>query len=454
MNRSVYQTARQRVERKLAVVAAAALALLSLTPLLSAGTAQAVGFTTRSMSLSNNTNSSGVATTSYSFSVVVPTGGSTGLRGVEINFCTTALYGSCTGPTGMSVTSATIGTTSPASGGTLTSSNAGTANTGLASSNSGTRQVRFQWGSDQTLTLPATVTFAINNIQNPTTAGTFYARIGFFGNGDTTYTTVTDKGVVANSVQATQNVTFKVQETLAFCVGAMPNATVAHGGFAAASLTVDCAQSAGTNIALGIAPDATTGCVTPVSVRSATCEDPSTTDDDNYGYAMVRTNAAGGVSVGYRPNSSTNFTQGTLQVSGTTGCTFTVRSDACINPVNEDQSQAAGNAVAFPSASSNEVFGMAVPAKNNTGRATNVLSRNSSATGYGYTGNLTGSACSAGTSTTDCWNWHRTGAATLASSTSAVDNEAIEVFFATKAAITTPSGQYSVDIDYFSVPTY
>jgi hypothetical protein len=189
----------------------------------------------------------------------------------------------------MSVTSATIGTTSPASGGTLTSSNAGTANTGLASSNSGTRQVRFQWGSDQTLTLPATVTFAINNIQNPTTAGTFYARIGFFGNGDTTYTTVTDKGVVANSVQATQNVTFKVQETLAFCVGAMPNATVAHGGFAAASLTVDCAQSAGTNIALGIAPDATTGCVTPVSVRSATCEDPSTTDDDNYGYAMVRT---------------------------------------------------------------------------------------------------------------------------------------------------------------------
>jgi hypothetical protein len=412
--------------------------------------AEAIDFTTRSLSLSNNSNAGSTATTTYSFSVVVPTGGNTGLRGVEVNFCTTPLYGACTAPTGMSVTSATIGTTSPASGGTLTSSNAGTPNANLASSGT-SAQVRFQWGSNQTLTLPATVTFVFNNIQNPTTAGTFFARIGFFGNGDTTYTTVTDRGVVAQSVQAVQNVSFKVQETLSFCVGAMPNATVAYTGFAAATITNACAQSSGVNISLGIAPDATTVCLTPVSVRTGTCSDATTTNDNNYGYVMVATNAANGVTVGYRPNSAGAFTQGTLQMSGAS-CTFPSQTDSCIDPVNGNTP---GTPTAMPSIATTEAFGMAVPAKSSTGKATNNLTINTTSTGFQYTG-ATG-ACTAGNSGTSCWNWNRTGSGTLATSTppnGAVDNESLMINFAVKSAVTTPSGQYQVNIDYFSVPAY
>ena len=114
--------------RKIVVVSLVIIYLCSVTIATSPQRVQAVDFTTRSLSLSSNSNAGSAATTTYSFSVVVPTGGTTGLRGVEVNFCTTPLYGSCTAPTGMSVTSATIGTTSPASGGTLTSSNSGTPN--------------------------------------------------------------------------------------------------------------------------------------------------------------------------------------------------------------------------------------------------------------------------------------------------------------------------------------
>jgi hypothetical protein len=441
------------------LLVAVALLCSVAVPMLMGRSAEAVAFTTRSLSLSNNTNAGSTATTSYSFSVVVPTGGTTGLRSVEVNFCTSPLFGACTAPTGMSVSSAGVGTTSPAGGATPSSSDSGTPNSALASSGT-SRQVRFQWGSDQTLSLPATVTFILTNIQNPTTAGTFYARIGFFGNGDTTYTTVTDSGVVAQAVQATQTVSFKVQETLSFCVGAMPNATVAYTGFGAASLTNNCAQSAGTNIAMGIAPDSTTSCVTPVSVRTGTCDDTSTTNDNNYAYAMLQTNAGNGSTIGYRPNSSTSYTQGTLQRAGATGCTFTSRTDQCINPVNEDASIAVGSVAPWLSSSTAEQFGMVVPAINSTGRGTSVLTNNPGAVSavnrYIGSGNLSGgTACTTGgASAQDCWNWHRTGTATLASAPSPVDNEAIQIFFATKAAITTPSGQYDVNIDYYTVPTY
>jgi hypothetical protein len=100
---------------------------------------------------------------------------------------------------------------------------------------------------------------------------------------------------------------------------------------------------------------------------------------------------------------------------------------------------------------------MVVPAVSSNGKSTAVLTRNSTSTGYGFTGNLTGgTACStsATSSAMDCWNWHRTGVATLASAPSPVDNESLEILFASKAATTTPTGAYAVDVGYFAVPTY
>jgi hypothetical protein len=430
----------------------AGLLLVSLlaSTLGSISSANAASFTTRSLSLSRNTNAGSTATTTYSFSVTVPSTGTTGLRGVEINFCTTPLTGSCTGPTGMSVTSATIGTTSPASGGTLTSSDNATANTALASSNTNTRQVRFQWASNQTLTLPQTVTFDIANIQNPTTAGTFFARIGFFGNGDTTYTTVTDSGTVAQSVQAATNVSFKVQEILQVCAGATTvddsvTTLAGSGGGTVAGDTCDSVGVAGylTAVDLGVA-DPTLVRVSPVASGG------TTQGNATNGIVMVRTNASGGATIRYRviqDNSS-----GDLKVAGATTCTLsggrsTVATDVCINSTDLTQADGTGSAIV----AGTEEFGMSASYVNRTaGGTTTAVSADANYDGTG----TSGGSCTAATGV-NCWTWGYDGSAdTIGSSSGPIDDEALILKFAAAAALTTPTGLYQVNMDTFAVATY
>jgi hypothetical protein len=239
----------------------------------------------------------------------------------------------------------------------------------------------------------------------------------------------------------------------------MPNTTVAFANFSTTALTDDCAQSAGTSINLGVGGPTVT-CITPVSVRSSGCV--SNTDGDNrYGYAMLRTNA-GSSTIGYRTNNSGSFTQGTLQISGATCATFasTDRDDNCINPVNLDAGIANGVVAPWLATSSPEQFGMVVPRTNSQGRGTNQLTNNpTSVTAnnrYIGSGNLSGgTACTTGgAAAQDCWNFHRNTSATLATSSQPVDNEAIQIFFAAKAGITTPTGSYALNLDYYSVPVY
>ena len=422
----------------------------------------AATITARSLALSKNVTSS--TGTTYTFQATVPTGSTlTQIGSIEVDLCTTPFLGAtCTAPTGLAFgapSASALANPNPSAGTPVLNGAAlsQTPNANLGTGSAAAR-IRVNWTSAQTVTAGSTViSFDITNIQNPSTVGTFYARMGFFQ--DTAWTTFRDAGAMANSVQVVQNLSFKIAETLAFCVGSMPNATVAFASFAAASLTNDCVQSAGASISLGTAPDPVTTCITPVSARSSSCDDASGVGAvTRYGYAMIRTNASAGATVGYRPNSSTNFTQGTAQQSGATGCVFTTRTDFCINPVNLDQGVANGTVTGWVGGTgTNEEFGMAIPAKNNTGRATNVLTRNSSNTGYGFTGNLSGgTTCStSGTSSAmDCWNWHQTGNATLATAASPVDNEALQIFFASKVATVTPTGQYAVDIDYYANPQY
>jgi hypothetical protein len=450
---------RDIVLKKTYVAVALTLLVSVLAPVLSSSTASAVGFTTRSLSLSNNTTTASLATTTYSFSVIAPTGANTSLGSVEVDFCTTALYGACATPTGMVVTGAAIGTSSPAGGGTVTSSQTGTPNTNLVSSGTAP-QVRFKWGSVQTLTLPQTVTFTFTTMQNPTSAGTFYARVGFFS--DTSYTTFTDKGTVAQSVQALQNVSFKVAETLSFCVGSLATGTFAYTTFNAATLGTGCSDTAGTSVSLGTAPGLTTACITPVSTHTSTCND-SSTGSDRYGYAMVQTNAGNGVVIGYRPNNNgSTFQNKTLEIASSTCAAFASanRADGCFNPVNEDAALAIGNVAPFLTTSSTEEFGMSVPRKNTVGRGTTNLNLNTSSTGYGFTGEVTGgTACSTGAAAgQDCWNWHRTGSPTIASSsagaTSAIDWEAIQLMFAAKPSTVTPVGSYQVNIEVYANATF
>jgi hypothetical protein len=57
--------------------------------------------------------------------------------------------------------------------------------------------------------------------------------------------------------------------------------------------------------------------------------------------------------------------------------------------------------------------------------------------------------------TTNGFAWVETGTATqIASSTSAVDDEALILKFAATPSITTPFGSYTAQSDYIAVPTY
>jgi hypothetical protein len=351
-------------------------------------------------------------------------------------------------------------------------SNAGTAiNSNLASSTSNARTIRVVWASAQTVAANDRITLVLGGITNPTATGTFFARFASYTTAGASSVSITganvDDGTVANSIQALQNVSFKIQETLSFCVGVMPNATIAYYSTAVGatgttfagtgSVTANCAQSAGTSLSLGIAVDSTTTCITPVSVRSAGCDDPTAgVNDSHYAYATINTNAGAGATIGYKPGTPSNYAQRTLQQSGVTcsGFTSSYRNDTCINPVNEDQGGSVNNAIAFPATGSLELFGMSVPAVNTPSGVTNTLTRNSTATGYGYTGDLAGT-CTTGTSSTNCWNWNRsTSGATLASSTAPIAGESIEILFATKPGTLTPSGQYDVYLEYYANPTY
>jgi hypothetical protein len=271
---------------------------------------------------------------------------------------------------------------------------------------------------------------------------------------------------MANSIQALVNVSFKVQETLSFCVGTLANGTFPYATFGAATLSVatPCADSAGTSLSLGAAQGVTSVCITPASAHTgASCND-SSTGVDRYAYAMIQTNASAGATVNYRANNNgSTFQNKTLEIASSTCAAFASgnRVDGCINPVNEDNGAAVNAVSAFSASASNEEFGMSVPRRNFVGRGTSGnLNVNTSATGYGFTGEYTGGvACTTGLAATqDCWNWARTGTGTLATSTSgansAIDNEAIQIMFAAKPSTTTPTGSFAVDIDYFSLPTY
>ena len=399
--------------------------------------AKAINFTTRSLSLSRNTNAAATATTIYTFSVAVPTGGNTGLRGVEVNFCTTPLTGSCTAPTGMSVTSATIGTTSPVSGGTLTSSNAGTPNSALASSGT-SAQLRFQWGANQTLTLPQTVTFIFNSVQNPTTAGTFFARIGFFGNNDTTYTTVTDSGTVAQSVQAATNVSFKVQEILQVCAGATTvDTNIAFGNG-------DTCNNSGVTgylaaVDLGVADPALVR-VTPVATGG------TTQGNDTDGFVLLRTNANGGTTIQYRVIQDTS--SGELKTVGAS-CNAnpsTVTTDRCINSAAQTQTSSAVSTIT----AGTEKFGMVIPFINRTGSSTTSVTADGNYAGDGASGGTCNNATGA-----NCWTWQYDGTATtLATASGPTDDELVLLRFAATPSFSTPAAFFQANMDIFAVATY
>jgi hypothetical protein len=430
--------------RKAPLALALAMLLMVVLGALNFGRSSAAQITARSLTMSDNRiyNAGPPVrgdSVNYTFTFTIPTTGNIG--SMQFDFCTNAI-GTCT---------AWSGTTSSA---TFTSSTI----SGFSLGTQTASRVRIT-------RTPASVSSASYNVilagvRNPNAtcngsvnACTFYVQMTTFS--DAAYTTAVDTGTVAASVNNQTTVSFRVQEILDFCVGTLRNGAGGTGGgsiitpanFASTNFTAnnltDCDGS-------GIgSPSIDLGIASPTTVRSSPVATTAGIEgSDNYGMAMLSTNAANTTTVGYRAVQDTS--SGELKVAGAT-CNAnpsTLTTDQCVNSVGT-----AGNSAAITTAGGTEGFGMTVPAVNNSSssRATSVLTR---AADYQGNGNGTGGSCTANAG--DCWLWLPAAGAndTIATASGAVDFEAIMLDFAAKAALTTPPGQYVVNIDFYAVSSY
>ena len=206
---------RQTWGKKLAIVIAFAVAI---SPLL-VSTANAALLTPRKLTLvqgvdggdSDNLPDGGSqpgGNANHQYSFTVPTAGNVG--SVRFEYCTTT-EGTCTIPTGLSTTAATLGSESGMTGFTV---------------NNGTAGKPYVTRTATNVTASTATVIQLNNITNPTTVGTFFVRIQ-------TYTaaalggTVTDAGVVAASTAQAIVLTGTMPESLIFCTGATVTANCA-----------------------------------------------------------------------------------------------------------------------------------------------------------------------------------------------------------------------------------
>jgi hypothetical protein len=142
----------------------------------------------------------GVVNHQYNFTV--PTSASVG--SIQFLYCTTA-SGTCTLPTGLITTAATMGTQTGATSFTL---------------NNTTNGSPYITRTAAPITGPLALSYQLLSITNPTTTNTpFYVRISTFGSIDTTGSPV-DSGVVAASTATQIVLSGTMPESLIFCTGA------------------------------------------------------------------------------------------------------------------------------------------------------------------------------------------------------------------------------------------
>ncbi|HUC87938.1 MAG TPA: hypothetical protein VMR95_02220 [Candidatus Binatia bacterium] len=238
---------------------AAALSLLllgsALAPLLlSSGVADAYGqVQSRSITMSSAVVSN--ASTTYTVSYNVATSGV--VAGMVVDFCSNdpIVGDTCTAPTGFSTgASPTFSTTPSTPGQTGLTWAAAEANTDR------TLELTTSGSVSGSVSSGSTISFAVNTFTNPSTLGTFYARIFTFAttggpaawvtaaaNGSS-ITGVIDAGGFALSTAQTITVTAKVQEQLTFCVGT--TASVPSSGGTPTAQTL-CSNLSGTTVTLG-----------------------------------------------------------------------------------------------------------------------------------------------------------------------------------------------------------
>lgn len=346
--------------------------------------ASAAQLTSRSIELSDSGPSGGSITTGVgsgtSVSYLVSfTASGTSVQSLVIDFCSNdpIIGDTCTAPTGMNASSASV---SGSGMGTWTAT-------------AGTSQVKLA-GSAQTGTSQS---FTLAGITNPSTTGSFYARITTYSNNTWgTYSSASspgnyvDYGGIALSTANVISITARVQETLQFCVSK-------------ASPTSNCG---------GVTtPAVTLGHGSPTPVLDSTAVDTDTA------FTQTSTNASGGATIRMR---SSNTSCGGLSADGGTTCGIA----------------AVGGTAAAISAGQAK-FGMYVtPGSGMTATAP----YNGGTTTYGMDTGASGVTSTYGSN--------------IASSSGPLNNVNNTMTFAASAANTTPAGVYVANLVVIATGTF
>jgi hypothetical protein len=278
-----------------------------------------------------------------------------------------------------------------------------------------------------------TVAFDIQGITNPTSLGSFYARITTYTDSTVAaaYTLATapessgvyiDEGGIALSVANELTITARVQEVLEFCIGTETSST------GLVDSTDSCAEVSGTDLSLDV-------------VDSNSIATTSNIDTPNDGIMMIRTNALNGAVMYYKAEQDTS--SGKLKIAGGTcvGATF---NDPCFNSVGATRAVITAGT---------ENFGVALKERLLTyGGNTDVIICDANYAGDGNT--TLGTSCDGAVSGAN-YAWDDTGSFdTIASSGGPVDDELVALEFAATASPTTPTGLYTVTANFVATATF
>ena len=357
----------------------------------------------------------GASTQTYTYGFTT-TGAAVAVQSIGLKACTTPL-GACTSPTGIIVDAGTEAARSGWTNATTFTRDGTGAGSCLSTSDNILCLTRTEAATEtagaRTLGWN-TQTNPSDNTQTPVGNNTFFVRIVLYS--DTAWATAVHNGVVAAAVVPALTVSARVQEVLNFCIG---STTVNDG---TTSPGADCSNISGTTVDIGIVDTTTTGAVSPDS------------DGNSFnGVAMLRTNANTGTSIGYKAVQAGTGTEqlGSLRVTGATcnasAATFT---DQCFRSFSTETALSA----------SVEQFGMTARFVNVGSSATPTAAVTRAADyDFGSSG----------------YSWDASGSlANIANASGPTDDEALILKFAAVAAITTPTGSYTVQGDFIATPTY
>ena len=364
------------------------------------------------------------------FSFAIPASPASFVQSAQIEFCDSPL-GTCNTANTPTIPAASTVSQSGWAGGAVAFAGY-TRQNGVSGGSNNQIKVSRTDANNVTSVTPTVVTLGFTGLTNNATANaSYYPRIRLYSDASTT--TLVWEGAVAQSTSQTLTVNARVQEVLAFCVGAtaVDDATTSVGAA--------CANVSGTTVDMGVI-DSGAVSVTPVSATNG--------GNNVNGVAMIRTNAVNGAVIDYKAVQDTS--SGKLKVVGAS-CSGTSTTDQCFNSQGTTQGTFTGGV---------ENFGMTVAGINcgsttsytcTFGSGTYNLVRDAAYDGDGTNTYQTGTA--------NGFAWDDTGtsdriASSASSSVKVIDDEAMILKFGATSSITTPTGQYTVQADFIATPTY